>query len=84
MGKLEKTPEQLTQELNAAIQAIEELKIFSSIIEEANDGIVILQEGMIKYANQRMANLTGVAINELQDSSFKKHIHPSALLPINE
>ncbi len=28
MGKSEKTPEQLIQELNAAIQAIEPLKIF--------------------------------------------------------
>ncbi|MHA1968493.1 MAG: PAS domain S-box protein [Candidatus Hodarchaeales archaeon] len=84
MGKSEKSPEHLTQDLNAAIQTIEQLKTFHLIVEEANDGIVILQKGMIKYVNQRIADLTGVAINELQDSPFNKYIHPSALLPINE
>lgn len=84
MGKSNKSPEQLIQELNAAIQTIEQLEVFESIVDRANDGIVILQEGFIKFANQRMADLVGVSINELRDLPFIKYIHPSALFPIKK
>lgn len=84
MENSEKSPEQLIQELNAAIQTIEQLEVFKSIVDRANDGIVILQEGIIKFANQRMAELVGVSINELRNIPFNKYIHPSALLPINK
>jgi len=44
MENSEKSPEQLIQELNAAIQTIEQLEVFKSIVDRANDGIVILQK----------------------------------------
>ena len=83
MGKSNKSSEQLIQELNAATETIEQLEVFKSIVDRTNDGIVILQEGIIKYANLRIADLIGVSINELIDFPFNKYIHPSALLPIN-
>jgi PAS domain S-box-containing protein len=74
-----KSPEQLARELKIANQAIEELTIFRSIVEGANDGISIVQEGLIKYVNQKLADLTGFTIDKAIGAPFKDFIHPSEL-----
>ncbi len=79
MSFTEKSPEQLARELKIANQTIEELMIFRSIVEGANDGITIVQEGLIKYVNQKLADLTGFTIEEAIGAPFTDFIHPSEL-----
>jgi PAS domain S-box-containing protein len=43
---------------------------YSTIVEKGNDGIVILQEGEIKFANSRIQSLTGFTNKETTGKSF--------------
>ncbi len=47
-----------------------------NLVERANDGIVILQDGYIKYANPRVVELAGCPWEELVDQPFVKFVHP--------
>ncbi|HAR96943.1 MAG TPA: hypothetical protein DCR97_13450 [Deltaproteobacteria bacterium] len=50
---------------------------YRTLVENANDGIVIVQDGIIKYANPRMAELDGSTVDLLIGSPITDHIHPS-------
>jgi PAS domain S-box-containing protein len=54
--------------------AQEKLKVseekYSTIVEKGNDGIVILQNGVIKFANSRVQSLSGFTIEETIGRSF--------------
>jgi PAS domain S-box-containing protein len=47
---------------------------YRNVVERANDGIVIVQDGLLKYANAQLAEMTGYAIKELTDSPFVDYI----------
>ena len=61
-----------------------ELIKYQSIAEEANDGIVIVQDGLIKYANRRLESMVGFKIEEAINSPFTEFIHPLALPIVRE
>ncbi|MHA1979013.1 MAG: PAS domain S-box protein [Candidatus Hodarchaeales archaeon] len=61
-----------------------ELIKYISIAEEANDGIVIVQDGLIKYANKRLESIVGFKIEEAINSPFTEFIHPLALPIVRE
>jgi len=52
---------------------------FRTIAEQAFMGIIIIQEGLFKYFNQRAADINGYSVEEIQNwtpSEFAKLIHP--------
>ncbi|WP_342304825.1 PAS domain-containing sensor histidine kinase [Methanolobus sp. ZRKC5] len=51
---------------------------YSTIVEKSNDGIIIVQEGAIRFANSRMLDITGYAYEEIIDENYLK------LIPISE
>jgi PAS domain S-box-containing protein len=59
----------------------QELLKYRSISEEANDGIIIVQDGLIKYANKRLESMVGFKVEEAINSPFTDYIHP-LVLPI--
>ena len=57
---------------------------YRTVVERAYEGIVILQDFIIKYVNPRLAELLGYDIAELEGMPYKGFIHPEELEKINE
>lgn len=49
------------------------------IIERATDGITIIQNGVVRYANPRLAEMWGGTVEEIVGRSFTNYIHPDDL-----
>jgi PAS domain S-box-containing protein len=47
---------------------------YRNVVERANDGIAIIQDGLLKYVNPQLAEMTGYAVEELTDSLFVDYI----------
>jgi PAS domain S-box-containing protein len=52
---------------------------YHDLVEHANDGILIIQDDIIKFANTRMAHMWGGGVEEILGTNFAAHIHPDAL-----
>lgn len=52
---------------------------YRSLVERANDGIGIVQDGMMKYANPRLAAIGDYAVAEVIGAPFTDFIHPDEL-----
>lgn len=50
---------------------------YRSLVFQAKDGIVIIQDGIIKYANPSLAELAETTLEEIEGKSFIEFIHPS-------
>jgi PAS domain S-box-containing protein len=48
---------------------------YRNLVERANDGIVIIQDSLIKYVNPSLTRMTGYTVNELIDTPFMNYIH---------
>jgi PAS domain S-box-containing protein len=59
----------------AALRESEEK--YRQVVERASDGIAIVQEGKVKYANPALAKMLGYAYLEELDQPFSKYVHPS-------
>jgi PAS domain S-box-containing protein len=57
-----------------ALQASEER--YRLLVENANEGIAVVQDGMLKFVNPTFAQSTGYATDELISKSFVEIIHP--------
>ncbi|HEX7320198.1 MAG TPA: PAS domain S-box protein [bacterium] len=57
---------------------------YRNLVERANDGIVVIQDGIIKYANPRMAEIFGFAIEEFVGTQFTQYVHPDEIERIVE
>ncbi|MDY6964706.1 MAG: PAS domain S-box protein [Halobacteriota archaeon] len=61
----------------------EELKktdeIYSKVVERANDAIFIVQDGVFKFANQKMADFSKYMVEELVGMDFQKLITPESV-----
>ncbi|MCD4806790.1 MAG: PAS domain S-box protein [Methanococcoides sp.] len=49
---------------------------YQTLVEKGNDGIIILQDGLIKYGNQTMESITGFSIEEELENPFIDFISP--------
>jgi PAS domain S-box-containing protein len=46
------------------------------LVEQANDGILIVQDGMIKFANRRLAEANGRTVEEIVNTNFLDYVRP--------
>jgi len=60
------------RQLQAALRASEEL--YRNVTEKANDGIVIVQNNVIKYCNPQLASVLGLEVEEIIGQSFINYI----------
>ncbi|MGD9158500.1 MAG: ATP-binding protein [Desulfobacteraceae bacterium] len=60
-----------------------ELK-YRNLVERANDGIVILQDGLIKYANPSAVELSGEEEKDFIGQPFTQYLHPDERGKIEE
>jgi PAS domain S-box-containing protein len=49
---------------------------YSSLVERGNDGIIILQDGVIKYANSKMVQMVGYTVEETMNKPFINYVSP--------
>ncbi len=75
--------EAVWQELVERKQAEEALREseekYRNLVERANDGIVIVQDRLLKYANPRVAEIMGYTAAEMINTSFTDYVYPDEL-----
>ncbi|MCX5904507.1 MAG: PAS domain S-box protein [Proteobacteria bacterium] len=49
------------------------------LVERASDGIIIVQDAIVRFANQRMAELDGSTVEQIVGTPFTDHVHPDEL-----
>jgi PAS domain S-box-containing protein len=64
-------------ELKRSQEALRENEAkYRNVVERSNDGIVIVQDGVIKYANPSLEKMTGYKADEAIDTPFTNYIDP--------
>lgn len=56
---------------------IEQEKKYQTFVERANDGIVILQNGILVFINKKMADILGYNLDDIVGKPFIDFIHPN-------
>ena len=64
---------QRTQAEEALLQSEKKYRL---VVDNANEGIVIAQDGMLKFANLTAAKFSGITDNTLETHSFLDFVHP--------
>ncbi len=49
---------------------------YSALVERGSDGIVILQDGLLKFINQQMSKMTGIPVKCAYGQPFINLVHP--------
>jgi PAS domain S-box-containing protein len=52
---------------------------FRSLVENAEETIVVAQDDLLKYANEKVEELSGYSVEEMTKMEFEKFIHPDDL-----
>jgi diguanylate cyclase (GGDEF)-like protein/PAS domain S-box-containing protein len=52
---------------------------YRSLVERANDGITVIQDGILKYVNPHLAQMWGGSPQEIIDTPFTEYIDPDEL-----
>jgi PAS domain S-box-containing protein len=87
MSHAEKTKGQLLEELDVLRQRIDQLEMaedslreaeeqYRTLVERANDAIIIIQDEKTVYRNPTYENLLGFRVNETTDQSFLDFVVP--------
>ena len=50
---------------------------YRNLVERANDGIVIIQDGIMKYLNPSLAEMGGYTVQEITGTPFTDYLHPA-------
>ncbi|MEL4305239.1 PAS domain S-box protein [Methanococcoides sp. LMO-2] len=48
---------------------------YSALVENGNDGILIVQDDLVKYANSKMTEMVGYSLKEAIGSPFLEYVH---------
>jgi len=49
---------------------------YSNLVEKGNDGIIIIQDYVLKYANKKMSDISGYSIEEIIEKPFIEFVSP--------
>jgi len=49
---------------------------YRNLIERANDGVIIVQDGIVKFVNNRVTDLFGYSVDEMCDTPFLDYVFP--------
>ncbi len=66
----------ITEYKEAMIALQESEEKHRHLVERANDGIALVQDALIKYANPMVTEITGYSAEELYDTPIINYIHP--------
>jgi PAS domain S-box-containing protein len=57
---------------------------YRNVVEHSNDGICIVQDYELKYANRRLAEILGYSREEIIDHAIEKYFQPDTIRQIND
>jgi PAS domain S-box-containing protein len=66
----------ITEYKQAMMSLQESEEKYRNLVERANDGIAIVQDSLIKYANSMVTEITGYSAKDLHDTPIINYIHP--------
>ncbi|MFX1507409.1 MAG: PAS domain S-box protein [Promethearchaeota archaeon] len=69
----------ITESKQTMINLQESEEKYRNLVERANDGIIIVQDSLIKYINPSLVNITGYSPEELINTPIMNYIHPELL-----
>ena len=72
----------ITSRIRAEEALRESEEKYRNLVERANDGICIIQDGQLGYGNQQLANLVGYTPDELVDTHYADYIPPDELTKV--
>jgi PAS domain S-box-containing protein len=49
---------------------------YSTLVERSTDGIIVLQDGLLRFANQKIAEMTGFSVKEATGKPFLAFVSP--------
>jgi len=52
---------------------------YRSVVEQANDGICIIQNRLLKFINRRLAGMVGYTVEEGLNTAFVDYLHPDEM-----
>jgi PAS domain S-box-containing protein len=52
---------------------------YRTLVERANDGIAIIQDGIVRFGNRRLAEMWGGSIEEILNRPLTDFVHPDAM-----
>jgi PAS domain S-box-containing protein len=68
--------EDITERKRAEEELRESEKKYATIVQNGNDGIVILQDNIVKFVNPMLLEITGVPLEQALDRNFADFIAP--------
>ena len=68
-----------TADITQEAKLLESEAKYRNVVERSNDGIGIIRDGHIKYANERLAAIAGYRTDEMVGAPFLKFIHPEKI-----
>ncbi len=74
----------ITERKQAEEQLRESEQQYRTLVEQADDGIIIVQDAILKYVNPRMADLLDSTVDELTGSSIADYIDPVDVEKVTE
>jgi len=66
----------ITERMEAEEQRRESEEKYRTLVEQADDGIILVQDAVMKYVNPRMAELLGTTVEEITGSLIVDYIDP--------
>ncbi len=57
---------------------------YRNLVERANDGIGIIQDGLLSYVNPRLAGICGYTVSEVVHKPFTDYVYPEGVLQVVE
>jgi PAS domain S-box-containing protein len=76
--------EAVSQRKQVTLEGRESEEIYSTIVEKGNDGVVIIQDGILKFINTMMTRMTGYTKEEGIGKPFIDFISPPSKLLVYE
>ena len=55
---------------------------YSTMLQKGNDGIIVVQDGLLKFVNQKMSEITGFALEETIGRAFVELVSPAFREPV--
>lgn len=69
----------ITNIIEANQALIESEEKYRNLVERATDGIVIIQDGVVKFVNIVLAEMSGQPIDAIIGTPFERNIHPDSM-----